>query len=62
MWILKLSGKRGAQLCAWLDAVSLTLHDAAYLELAMRRGLPLATLDRDLGAAASAEKVEPLGI
>ena len=33
----------------------LTVYDATYLELAMRRGLPLATLDRALGAAAQAE-------
>ncbi len=33
-------------------AHTLTLYDAAYLELAMRRGLPLATLDKDLRAAA----------
>jgi predicted nucleic acid-binding protein len=32
---------------------SLTVYDAAYLELAMRRGLPLATLDDDLRAAAT---------
>lgn len=30
----------------------LTLYDGAYLELAMRRSLPLATLDRELRAAA----------
>ena len=30
----------------------LTLYDSAYLELAMRRSLPLATLDKDLRAAA----------
>jgi predicted nucleic acid-binding protein len=30
----------------------LTAYDAAYLELALRLGLPLATLDRDLAAAA----------
>jgi len=30
----------------------LTLYDASYLELAMRRGLPLASLDMDLRAAA----------
>ena len=30
----------------------LTLYDSAYLELAMRRGLPLATRDKDLRAAA----------
>ena len=39
----------------------LTLYDAAYLELAKRRGLPLATLDRELRAAASSEGVELLG-
>jgi predicted nucleic acid-binding protein len=31
----------------------LTAHDAAYLELAMRLGAPLATLDRQLGEAAA---------
>ena len=30
----------------------LTTYDAAYLEVAMRRGIPLATLDRALGQAA----------
>lgn len=35
----------------------LTLYDAAYLELAQRRGLPLATLDGDLRRAASAERI-----
>ena len=40
----------------------LTLYDAAYLELALRRGLPLATLDGDLRIAATAEKVQLLGI
>jgi len=40
----------------------LTVYDAAYLEVALRRGLPLATLDRDLRAAAKAEKLEVLGI
>lgn len=32
----------------------LTVYDAAYLELALRRGLPLATLDAALQAAAQA--------
>jgi len=32
----------------------LTIYDAAYLELAQRRGLPLASLDRALRAAATA--------
>ena len=40
----------------------LTLHDAAYLELAHRRGFPLATLDRDLRSAATAQKVDLLGM
>ena len=35
----------------------LTAHDAAYLELALRRRLPLATLDKDLASAARAEAV-----
>jgi predicted nucleic acid-binding protein len=36
----------------------LTSYDAAYLELAIRMGLPLATLDRQLRKAAFAEGVE----
>ena len=40
----------------------LTLYDAAYLELARRAGLPLATLDRELRVAARAEGVAPLGM
>jgi predicted nucleic acid-binding protein len=36
------------------DRFGLTLYDACYLELALRRGLPLATLDRDLRAAGQA--------
>jgi predicted nucleic acid-binding protein len=39
----------------------LTLYDAAYLELAQRRGLPLATLDRELRAAAGVEGIPLLG-
>ena len=45
---------------AWADALTLatahrlSVYDAAYLELAVRRRLPLATFDRDLRAAASA--------
>ena len=39
----------------------LTLYDAAYLELALRRGLPLATLDGELRSAAQAEGVVVLG-
>jgi predicted nucleic acid-binding protein len=42
---------------AWADTLSLarthtlTAYDAAYLELALRLGLPLATLDRELKTA-----------
>ena len=39
----------------------LTIYDAAYLELALRRGLPLATLDQELRVAAKVEQVELLG-
>lgn len=39
----------------------LTLYDAAYLELAKRRVLPLATLDGDLRRAAEAENAALLG-
>lgn len=39
----------------------LTLYDAAYLELAQRTGLPLATLDRELRSAAGALGVTLLG-
>ena len=52
---------------AWLDTVSLaerhglTVYDAAYLELAIRRKIPLATLDRELRAAAESERVEIIG-
>jgi predicted nucleic acid-binding protein len=43
---------------AWSDALNLarvqnlSVYDAAYLELAMRRGIPLATVDEKLKAAA----------
>lgn len=39
-------------------AQRLSSYDAAYLELAMRRGLPLATLDRELRSAAAAVGVQ----
>jgi predicted nucleic acid-binding protein len=40
----------------------LTLYDAVYLELALRRTMPLATLDNELRAAATAEGVKLLGM
>ncbi|MGA8529078.1 MAG: type II toxin-antitoxin system VapC family toxin [Acidobacteriaceae bacterium] len=39
----------------------LTIYDAAYLELAQREGIPLATLDAALTDAAKAEGVPLLG-
>ena len=40
------------------SAYRLSIYDAAYLELAMRRGLPLATLDQRLRNAAAAVGVQ----
>src|SRR5262245_7269874 len=39
----------------------LTVYDAAYLELSIREDLPLATLDRELGAAARSEGISLIG-
>jgi predicted nucleic acid-binding protein len=39
------------------DMHELTVYDAAYLELALRRSLPLATRDEDLAAAAGSAGV-----
>lgn len=43
------------------DRFRLTLYDAAYLELAQRRSLPLASLDGDLRAAARTLDIALLG-
>ena len=40
----------------------LTAYDAAYLELAQRQRLPLATLDRELIRAAQADNVPLVGV
>jgi predicted nucleic acid-binding protein len=53
---------------AWNASVALahrhglTVYDAAYLELAHRRGLPLATLDRALLRAGRADGVQVIGV
>jgi len=53
---------------AWADTVELaerfrlTVYDAAYLELAQRRRLPLATLDLELSAAAQAAGTRTMGL
>ena len=46
---------------ALADRFDLTPYDAAYLELAQRRGLPLASLDRALRQAGGTLGVELLG-
>lgn len=52
---------------AWTTALrlsqrfGLTLYDAAYVELAQRHSLPLATLDQEMRAAAIALSVPVLG-
>lgn len=55
---------QGRALAQTLDlsrAQHLTAYDAAYLELAMRLGLPLATTDRELRRAAARLGVSLLG-
>lgn len=44
------------------DRFRLTLYDAAYLELAVRRNLPLATLDHELRDAARTVGLDLLGV
>ncbi len=41
---------------------NLTAYDASYLELALRRSIPLASLDRQLRAAATRESISLLGL
>ena len=65
--LLPISADQESDLQAWgatakLAALHhLTLYDAAYLDLARRRCLPLATLDHELRVAATAELVALLG-
>ena len=53
---------------AWSAAIhlaerhGLTVYDAAYLEIASRRKIPLATMDRQLRAAAMSDGVQLLGV
>lgn len=63
LWRLEVANQRawGATL-RLAEPHGLTSYDTAYLELAQRRGLPLATLDRGLRAAASTESVILLGM
>ena len=43
------------------DRHKLTAYDASYLELSLRKGLPLATMDKALAASARAEGVTVFG-
>jgi len=53
---------------AWVDTAELaerfglTLYDAAYIELASRRALPIATLDAEMRAAGRALGLRVLGV
>jgi len=54
--------KRMGELLDLGRANNLSSYDASYLVLAMRRGVPLATLDKNLIAAASQEAVPLLEV
>ena len=55
------SSRAFAQVLPLARANRLTTYDAAYLDLALRRGLPLASLDDDLRDAAKKAGVAVLG-
>jgi predicted nucleic acid-binding protein len=44
------------------DTFRLSLYDACYLELAQRRELPLASIDKDLRKAAKALDIPLMGV
>jgi predicted nucleic acid-binding protein len=50
-------GRAGSEILELARVHSLSVYDAAYLELALRRGLPLATQDKSLLMAAAAAGV-----
>jgi predicted nucleic acid-binding protein len=51
-----------AQIMRLARTYRLTVYDAAYVELALRKGAPLATLDSRVVAAAQAESVGVIGL
>lgn len=65
---LNIQFDEGAQQYAWdaildlADQFGLTLYDATYLELAQRLMLPLASLDKELRAAAGVMGISLLGV
>lgn len=54
-------GRAFAHVLPLCRSQGLTAYDAAYLELALRRGVPIASLDDDLRASAKALGVDVLG-
>ena len=71
MWLahlnLQISLLAESEMTQMLDAISsiarrhsITSYDAAYVELAKRRGMPLATLDQKLKEVCLAERVSVL--
>lgn len=56
------AGQAWAATLGLAERFRLSVYDAAYLELAQRRRIPLASLDRDLRAAASAAGLAVLGV
>ena len=57
----KIPGRRPPVSLELADRYGLTVYDAAYVELAGRRGLPLATLDEDMRRAGAALGLHLLG-
>jgi len=66
--LFEISVDRETDAFAWTSSLKLaerfrlTLYDACYLELAQRRELPLASLDRELRAAGRALVLRLLGV
>ena len=54
-------GRAWSETLQLADQFRLTVYDAAYLELARRRKLSLATLDQDLRSAATAIGIQVVG-
>lgn len=66
-WLIKLPIRSapfpdGGEVLALARKHQLTFYDAAYLELALREGLALATLDKQLTAAARAEGISLIAV
>lgn len=62
MSVCKTSPRAFREILTLARSQALPTYDAAYLELAIRRGIPLATQDKALVRAATAAKVETLPV